>query len=121
MPFLLHPAKGLLERHARHRTAHAALIAEIQSLLAGSRPAPPPAWPQPPLEPLSDAGLRVLRYLPTAEIVGELYVSHNTVRTHLRHLFAKLGTRKRAGTVARARALGLLAPCPPRGQATLAG
>ena len=37
--FLLHPAPGLLERHARQRTAHAALIAEILSLLAGNRPA----------------------------------------------------------------------------------
>ena len=34
-PFLLHPAPGLLERHRRHRTAHAALIAEILNLLAG--------------------------------------------------------------------------------------
>ncbi len=48
--FLLHPVPGLLERHARHRTAHAALIAEILSLLAGQTPAPP-AGPQPPLEP----------------------------------------------------------------------
>lgn len=66
LPFLLHPAKGLLEFHARHRTAHVALIAEIQSLLAGSRPAPPPAGPQPVNEPLSDAELRVLRYLPAS-------------------------------------------------------
>ena len=34
--FLLHPAPGLLERHARHRTAHASLITEIRSLLAGN-------------------------------------------------------------------------------------
>ena len=33
-PFLLHPVPGLLERHARHRTAHAALVAEIRGLLA---------------------------------------------------------------------------------------
>ena len=67
----------------------------------------------------------MLRYLPTnlsgPEIASELYVSHNTVRTHLRHLYAKLGTHRRADTVARARALGLLAPSPPRGQATLPG
>ncbi len=35
--FLLHPAPGLLERHARHGTAHAALIADILSLLAGRK------------------------------------------------------------------------------------
>ncbi|MGH3296449.1 MAG: helix-turn-helix transcriptional regulator [Trebonia sp.] len=123
--FLLHPAPGLLERHARQRTAHAALIADILSLLAGNRTAPPPARPQPPLEALSDSELRVLRYLPTnlsgPEIAGELYVSLNTVRTHLRHLYAKLGTHRRAEAVARARALGLLAPSPHRGQAARAG
>ena len=40
--FLLHPAPGLLKRHARHGTAHAVLIAEILSLLAGQAPAAPP-------------------------------------------------------------------------------
>jgi hypothetical protein len=33
-------------------------------------------------------------------------------QNHLRHLYAKLGTHRRADTVARARALGLLAPSP---------
>ena len=47
-PFLLHPEPGLLERHARQRTAHSALIADILSLLArrgpggeGGREVPP--------------------------------------------------------------------------------
>jgi LuxR family maltose regulon positive regulatory protein len=118
--FWLHPAPGLLQRQARHRTAHPALIGEILSQLAGGRPAPP-AGPQPPLEALSSSEIRVLRYLPTnltaPEIASELLVSHNTVRTHLRHLYAKLGTHRRAETVARARAIGLLAPSPLRGPA----
>lgn len=54
----------------------------------------------------------MLRYLPThlsaPEIADELYVSTNTVKTHMRHLYAKLGTHRRAETIARA--LGLLAP-----------
>ena len=112
--FLLHPAPGLLERHARHGTAHAVLIAEILSLLAGQAPAAPRAGPQPLSEPLSDSEIRVLRYLPTnltrPEIAGELYVSPNTVSTHMRNLYAKFGTHRRAEAVARARALGLLAP-----------
>ena len=112
--FLLHPAPGLLERHARHGTAHAVLIAGILSLLAGQAPAAPRAGPQPLSEPLSDSEIRVLRYLPTnltrPEIAGELYVSPNTVSTHMRNLYAKFGTHRRAEAVARARALGLLAP-----------
>jgi len=123
--FLLSPAPGLLERHARHGTSHAALIADILSLLAGRQLAPRPAGPQPPLEALSDSEIRVLRYLPTnltgPEIARELYVSPNTVGTHIRHLYEKLGTHTRSDTVARARALGLLAPSPYRGQATRAG
>jgi LuxR family transcriptional regulator, maltose regulon positive regulatory protein len=116
LPFLLHPAPGLLERHARHRTAHAALLAEIRNLLAGRTPAPPPGAAQPPLEPLSNSEIRVLRYLPTnlsaPEIASELYVSRNTVKTHIQRLYTKLGTHRRGETVARARALGLLAPSP---------
>jgi LuxR family maltose regulon positive regulatory protein len=125
LPFLLYPASGLLERQARHRSAHAALIAEILGLLAGNKPAPRPGGPRLPIEPLSTSELRVLRYLPTnlsgPEIAGELYVSLNTVRTHQRHLYAKLGTHRRAEAVARARTLGLLAPSPHRGQATRPG
>src|SRR5260370_1239299 len=59
--FLLHPAPGLLERHARHRTAHASLLTEVRSLLAGRTPAPAAAGPQPLLEPLRDSQLPRLR------------------------------------------------------------
>ena len=56
----------------------------------------------------------MLRYLPThlsaSEIAGELYVSVSTVKTHMSHLYAKLGSHRRAEAVDRARALGLLAP-----------
>jgi hypothetical protein len=41
-PFPPHPALATLDRHAWHRTAHTALIPEIQSLVAGRKPAPPP-------------------------------------------------------------------------------
>jgi LuxR family maltose regulon positive regulatory protein len=116
--FLLHPAPELLERHARQRTAHASLIAEILSLLAGKTPAPPRAGAQALLEPLSETEIRVLRYLPTnlstPEIANELYVSQNTVKTHVRHLYTKLGTHRRGEAVARARTLGLLAPAGRR-------
>ena len=68
------------------------------------------------IDPLTESETRVLRYLPTnlssPEIARELSVSVNTVRTHNRHLFAKLGAHRRNEAVARARALGLLAPSP---------
>ncbi len=113
MPFLLYPAPGLLERHARQRTTHASLLADIQDLLSGTRPLSA-GGPRPLLEAPSESELRVLRYLPTnltgPEIARELYVSPNTVKAHIRNLYTKLGTHHRADAVQRARALGLLAP-----------
>jgi LuxR family maltose regulon positive regulatory protein len=54
--------------------------------------------------------------LPTSltvqEIAGELYLSVNTVRTHLQHVYDKLGVHRRHEVVDLARALGLLAPSP---------
>jgi LuxR family transcriptional regulator, maltose regulon positive regulatory protein len=118
LTFLMHPAPGLLERHARQRTAHAALLAQILDLLAGNRSAPRPAGPRPPLELLSKSEVRVLRYLPThlsaPEIAGELSVSTSTVKTHLRNLYAKLGVHSRAEAVESARTLSLLAPSAPQ-------
>ena len=119
LPFLLHPVPGLLERHPRHRTVHASLISEILNLLGGaSRSEAPPDGLPSPSEPLSESETRVLRYLPTdlsaREIADELFLSWYTVKTHMRHLYAKLGTHTRHETVQRARALGLLAPSPHR-------
>jgi LuxR family transcriptional regulator, maltose regulon positive regulatory protein len=112
--YVLYPVPHLFQRLARHRTTHASLIAEIQTLLGGRKPTPAPAGPQPLFEPLRDSEFRVLRYLPTnlsvPEIAGELSISRNTVKTHMRNLYAKLGTHRRAEAVERARSLGLPAP-----------
>jgi LuxR family transcriptional regulator, maltose regulon positive regulatory protein len=118
-PFLLHPVPDLLERHARQRTAHPALIRKIISGLGERTPATPATIPPEHLpEPLSQAEARVLRFLQTSlsapEIARELYVSVNTVRTHMRHLYDKLGAHRRLEALDRARALGLLAPLPQR-------
>lgn len=105
-------AAALLDRHARHPTAHASLLAGIRNLLSGTPP--PRAGPRPLMEPLSGRELRVLRYLPanlTAPgIARELIVSPDTVKAHTRNLYAKLGTHRRAEAVERARDLRLLAP-----------
>jgi LuxR family transcriptional regulator, maltose regulon positive regulatory protein len=113
LPFMLWPTRELLERHPKHRTAHATLISTILDTLAGH--AAPQRGPAAPLrEQLSDAELRVVRYLPSnltaSEIASELVVSANTVRTHMRHIYAKLDAHTRSEAVARARELGLVAP-----------
>jgi LuxR family transcriptional regulator, maltose regulon positive regulatory protein len=129
LPFLLDPAiPAMLGRYHRHRTAHPALISQILDLLPTSGiPARPPgghpgcARGHGLTEQLTDSETRVLRYLPTHltvhEIASELFLSVNTVSTHKRHLFAKLGVHSRHEAVDRARALGLLAPSP-RGATT---
>jgi LuxR family transcriptional regulator, maltose regulon positive regulatory protein len=113
LPFLLHPAPSLLERHQRHHTSHAALVADIRALLAGRELASLDDM-EPPAEPLSESEIRVLRYLPTnlsaPEIAAELYLSVSTIKTHIQHVYGKLGVHSRAEAVERARALGLLAP-----------
>lgn len=62
--------------------------------------------------PLSERELAVLRLLDSEltgpEIASHLYVSLNTVRTHTKRIFTKLGVRNRAGAVRRGRDLGLL-------------
>jgi LuxR family transcriptional regulator, maltose regulon positive regulatory protein len=112
--FLLHPAPELLQCHARRRTTHAALIAEILGLLTDGKPATRRDEPDRLREPLSRSEVRVLRFLPTnlsaPEIAGQLSVSVNTIRTHMRHLYEKLGAHSRTEAVEQARNLGLLAP-----------
>ncbi len=65
-----------------------------------------------PAEPLSDRELQVLRLLDSEltgpQIARELFVSHNTVRTHTKHIFTKLDVTNRRAAVLRARERGLL-------------
>ena len=64
-----------------------------------------------PLEPLSRAELAVLRLFDqdrSARAIGaELYLSHNTVKTHIRAIYRKLGVGTREDALTRAEALGL--------------
>jgi LuxR family maltose regulon positive regulatory protein len=61
--------------------------------------------------PLTTAELRVLELLPTSsytEMAATLFISHNTVKTHLRSIYQKLGVSSRAEAIERAAGLGLL-------------
>ena len=107
--FLLNgPAvRELLELQAQDGTAHPALL-EVLLDGVGQGPASGATL----AEPLTEREQRILRYLPTmltnAEIGAEVFVSLNTVKTHLRSIYRKLDANGRADAVERARRLGLL-------------
>jgi LuxR family maltose regulon positive regulatory protein len=79
---------------------------------AAGAPHPGQRRAAPSAEPLSDRELQVLRLLDSEltgpQIARELFVSHNTVRTHTKHIFTKLDVTNRRAAVLRARERGLL-------------
>ncbi|HJY96378.1 MAG TPA: LuxR C-terminal-related transcriptional regulator [Streptosporangiaceae bacterium] len=119
LPLLTPRTSGLPEHQAQHPAAPGASISQVVDLLAqASGPMAPPAERALPCETLTRCEARVLRYLPTnlstREIANELYLSANTVKTHQRHLYQKLGASSRSEAVERARDLGLLPPSSRR-------
>jgi LuxR family maltose regulon positive regulatory protein len=73
---------------------------------------PPLATSQPGLvDPLSERELTVLRLLASrltcSEIARELYLSVNTVRSHVKAIYRKLGVNARVDAVKRGHALGI--------------
>lgn len=64
------------------------------------------------VEPLTEREQEVLRHvahmLSTAEVAGAMYISTNTVKTHLKSIFRKLATGHRGEAVRRARELELI-------------
>jgi len=114
VPFLFRRAPELLKRHARRCSAHAALIVTILGRLRQGPGEQRELTPGETALSVSDAEIRVLRYLPSdltvPEIARQLSLSVNTVRTHMRHIYDKLHTHHRRGVVERASALGLLSP-----------
>jgi LuxR family maltose regulon positive regulatory protein len=88
-----------------------AIAAAIERKLSAARSC---AGQREPVEEPSPAELAVLRGLADGlsrrEIGNQLYISLNTVKTHTRELYRKLGARSQAEAVARAEALGLLEP-----------
>lgn len=98
--------RELLERQARNGTSHPALL---ESLLDSVGQVSEAIVLR---EPLTEQEQRILRYLPTmlsnAEIGAEIFVSLNTVKTHLRSIYRKLNATGRADAVEKARQLHLL-------------
>jgi LuxR family maltose regulon positive regulatory protein len=112
LSFVMTGSRNQLEAHPRHESAHAALLVDILDVMRDvpvivrDRPA------LPPVQELTETELRVLRFLPTnlsrQDIARELYLSVNTVSTHVRNIYATLDARDRSMAVDRARELRLL-------------
>jgi len=99
----------LLTRQSLVTGEHAAFIADLLRVVGTTgRPEATPAG----IKALSDRETEVLRYLPTmltaAEIGGELGVSVNTIKAHMRAIYRKLGAPRRRQAVAAAREHGLI-------------
>jgi LuxR family maltose regulon positive regulatory protein len=111
-PFVMTRSGDLLDALPRHETAHAALLIDILDVLRGSSIAAKDRQVLPPEHELTQTELRVLRFLPTnlsrTEIARELYVSVNTVNTHMRNIYTKLDASDRSTAVERARELRLI-------------
>jgi LuxR family maltose regulon positive regulatory protein len=122
--------EGFKRAYLKHGQAMAGLLKQLpplpaelavyqQDLLAAFTPGPAPVQPAPvrsaqtaAYEALSDRELQILRLvaagLSNDQIASALILSTNTVKTHLKRLYAKLNTANRLETVSLARELGLL-------------
>jgi LuxR family transcriptional regulator, maltose regulon positive regulatory protein len=100
----------LLRDQIRRGTSHRAFVGELLDSFVD--PDRPRKTTTPLLEPLTRREQAILRYLPTSlsnrEMAAELFISSNTVKTHLRNIPPKLDVERRRDAVARARDLSLL-------------
>ena len=103
------PADDLLRAVRAAARGDAVLSPSVATRLVGRVRAPVPAS-----EPLSQRELEVLGLVAQGagnrEAAARLFISEATVKTHLMHIYAKLGVNDRAAAVAAAFDLGLLTP-----------
>jgi LuxR family maltose regulon positive regulatory protein len=110
MPFLLvGPAlQPLLAAHLRRGTAHQDVVAQISTRLSRPEQRSVAAYG----EALTDRELTILRYLATnltnSEIAAAEFISLNTAKTHIAHIYRKLDVPNRRAAVRRAAELRLL-------------
>jgi LuxR family transcriptional regulator, maltose regulon positive regulatory protein len=99
------PERDLMLAHLDSGTAHGSFLADLLE------PAPDTRV-RGLLEPLTDREMTVLRYmqsiLSNVEVAGEMCLSVNTVKTHVRNIYRKLGATRRRDAIRRARELQIL-------------
>ena len=110
---------GLLDAVGRAASGEPVLAPSVLARLMehfSSRP-PVPLQAPPGLAELSDREREILALIgagrSNAEIADGLFISMATVKTHVRHVFAKMQLRDRAQAVVAARDAGLTPPDPP--------
>jgi LuxR family maltose regulon positive regulatory protein len=111
---------GLVEAFVRGGPAVVRLVAELaddrsafrEAVLARARQAIAPAAGGDLADPLTDRELEILSYLPSrstnTELAEQCFVSVNTIKTHMAHIYRKLEVANRNDAIVRARELGLL-------------
>ena len=111
---------GLIEVFVRGGPAVVSLVAGMtdhrpafrEAVLARAREAMAPTPRGDLADPLTDRELEILSYLPSrftnTELAGQCYVSVNTIKTHMAHIYRKLEVANRNEAIIRARELGLL-------------
>ena len=94
-----------------HKEYTREILAAFDSQTPSSRPTTP-LQPNHLLEPLSAREMQVLRLLNSRlsvpEIAAEIHLAPTTVRTHVQHIYQKLGVHGRIEALQRAEELGLL-------------
>ena len=116
LPFLMEWAwvRSVLRRDPDLARDHPYLYGPVQGTDARLSVAPRAVAPSAPVvaEPLSEREQEVLRHasgmLSTAEIAMEMFISINTVKSHLKSVYRKLDATRRGEAVRRARQLQLL-------------
>ncbi|HEY4991420.1 MAG TPA: LuxR C-terminal-related transcriptional regulator [Nakamurella sp.] len=100
---------ALIARHRHIVARHLEFTRELTPAVTNHEPID---TGPPPVDALTERELAVLTYLPTMfkapEIAADLFVSVNTVKTHQRSIYRKLGVTTRRDAVDRARAMRLL-------------
>ncbi len=105
-PQILSLLRGIVSTRTDPYVAH--LLCQAEQVVPGQ----PVVAPAHILEPLTERERELLGYLPShlhlREIAASMYVSLNTVKTHLKNIYRKLGAASRSEAVTMARAHGLL-------------